>query len=105
MSKTCRIGHLNLVTFIRFQLFNVETNYCNMSALNGISGTYCSILNNVKSCPGINIKFVRYRKPRFVPKAPSKLYRVKEPNKVDPVESPLIGNWQNRYNTEVKSIR
>lgn len=76
-----------------------------MPALTNISGSYSSILNSVKSCPGINIQFVRFRKPRFMPKAPSKLYRVKEPSKVDPVEMKLITKWQNAYNTEMKSLR
>jgi len=76
-----------------------------MPALRSVCGPYCSVLNNVKACQGLNLQFVRYKKPRFVPKAPSKLYRVKEPTKVDPVEIEKITKWKNSYNTEMKSLR
>lgn len=76
-----------------------------MPSWKNIGLSYSALLNTVKSCEGVNKQFVRYKKPRFIPQAASKVYRVKEPAKIDPEEDKLQTEWQNQYNTAMKSIR
>lgn len=48
--------------------------------------------------------FVRFRKPRWVPKAKSKIFRVREPTPIDPAEYEIMKEWNAHYNTALKSI-
>lgn len=77
-----------------------------MSVLKNIVSCSCSIVNPiVKPSNGVNLSFVRFRKMRWLQKAPSKLYRVREPTPIDPVEANKMKVWTQHYNTEVKSLR
>lgn len=48
---------------------------------------------------------VRWRKPRWVPKAPSKIFVVREPTPIDPEEYAMMSTLYNHYRTRLKSIR
>ncbi|XP_060563135.1 small ribosomal subunit protein mS26-like [Ruditapes philippinarum] len=64
----------------------------------------CNILRRTNNVVNYNQTFVRFRKPRWVPKAPSKIFKVREPTPLDPVENEKMTEWLNRYNTARKSI-
>ncbi|XP_033757080.1 probable 28S ribosomal protein S26, mitochondrial [Pecten maximus] len=51
------------------------------------------------------LTFVRWRKPRHLPKARSKIYIVRQPTPKDPEEMKLMRMRTNQYNTEMRSIR
>ncbi|KAJ8317032.1 hypothetical protein KUTeg_004936 [Tegillarca granosa] len=48
---------------------------------------------------------VRWRKPRHLPTAPSKLYRVREPTPLDPEEDEEMKFLYNKYMTDMRAIR
>ncbi|XP_060071272.1 small ribosomal subunit protein mS26-like [Ylistrum balloti] len=51
------------------------------------------------------LTFVRWRKPRHVPKARSKIYVVRQPTPRDAEETELMKNCNRNYNTEMRAIR
>ena len=50
-------------------------------------------------------KKLRLRKPRWMPKAPSKLFKIYEQKPVDEEEQKQIKFIEDRYYNEIKSIR
>lgn len=76
-----------------------------MSCLQKLTGCTCSLLINSPTASKLSIVFVRFRKPRWVPKAASKIYKVREPTPIDPVEYEKMAQWTRVYNTDRKSIR
>ena len=74
-----------------------------MSGFNSTTNCLCNLLRCTNSA-GNNLIFVRFRKPRWVPKAPSKMFNVREPTPVDPVENEKMKEWTNNYQTARKSL-
>lgn len=75
-----------------------------MSGLNRLGHCSCSLLQypNISKCA--NLIFVRFRKPRWQPKAPSKVFKVREPTPIDPVEYAKMKEWTEHYKTAMKSV-
>ncbi|KAL4231704.1 hormone [Mactra antiquata] len=76
-----------------------------MPALNRLTCCSCIITKASQSAKCPNLTFVRFRKPVWVKKSPSRIYRVREPTPIDPIEAQKMMEWTRVYNTEVKSIR
>ncbi|KAL3864201.1 hypothetical protein ACJMK2_005906 [Sinanodonta woodiana] len=51
------------------------------------------------------IQCVRWRKPRWLPKAPSKIFKVRKPTPIDPEENAMLKTHFDHYRTVVKAIR
>ncbi|XP_052771444.1 probable 28S ribosomal protein S26, mitochondrial [Mya arenaria] len=75
-----------------------------MACIKIVTNGQRNFLNAIEACNGLNLQFVRYRKPRFVPKAPTKIFKVREPTPRDTEETKLMRTWQAHYNTEMKSL-
>lgn len=76
-----------------------------MSCLNRVVSCTCSLMQSCNTSKNLNLIFVRFRKPRWVPKAASKIYKVREPTPIDPVEYEKMAEWTRIYNTDRKSVR
>lgn len=76
-----------------------------MSCLNNAIGCTCNILKYSRNYQNVNLVFVRFRKPRWIPKAPSKIYNVRQPTPIDPVEAEKMNEWTRHYNSEMKGVR
>ncbi|XP_021352293.1 probable 28S ribosomal protein S26, mitochondrial [Mizuhopecten yessoensis] len=51
------------------------------------------------------LTFVRWRKPRHLPKARSKIYNVRQPTPKDDEETKLMTTLTDRYNVKIRAIR
>ncbi|KAK3590100.1 hypothetical protein CHS0354_041146 [Potamilus streckersoni] len=51
------------------------------------------------------IQCVRWRKPRWLPKAPSKIFKVRKPTPIDPEEDAMLKKHFHHYRTVVRAIR
>ncbi|XP_045190321.1 probable 28S ribosomal protein S26, mitochondrial [Mercenaria mercenaria] len=76
-----------------------------MSCLNTSVSCTCNLFRHSNKIVNYNLTFVRFRKPRWVPKAPSKIFKVREPTPIDPVEAEKMMEWNNHYNTARKSVQ
>ena len=77
-----------------------------MSILLQISKPICCLRSaNSANSNVVNLVFVRWRKPRWVPKAKSKIYRVRTPTVFDPEEEEFKNKHLHIYQTELKSVR
>ncbi|XP_052222488.1 probable 28S ribosomal protein S26, mitochondrial [Dreissena polymorpha] len=75
-----------------------------MSSIKLTGNCRSTAINFLRIRDGLNLQFVRFRKPRFVPKAKTKIFKVRKPTPIDPVEYKQLKTWQTHYNTEMKSI-
>ena len=76
-----------------------------MSIINNFTKSNFGVLTFTSRNGPLSLIFVRWKKPRWIPKAPSKIYRVRTPTEVDPVEHAFLIKQQHRYSTELKTIR
>ncbi|XP_069140006.1 small ribosomal subunit protein mS26-like [Argopecten irradians] len=51
------------------------------------------------------LTFVRWRKPRHLPKARSKIFVVRQPTPIDPTEETLMKTHTHHYSTEMRALR
>ena len=85
--------------------FQVNIRTKDMSVIISFTKSSSGVLTNTSRNGPLRLIFVRWRKPRWIPKAPSKIYRVRTPTETDPEEQAFLLKQQHIYSTEMKTIK